>query len=166
MKKYLLGGLIFVALEMSLFEIGFKLSEIWYSYVNRIEDYQNFCRALDSVGNCLDFHRHTFFAWLGLFGVPLIVLVLFFILLFKQKKSRNALCLIACFALPMLIFHFGLIHINGIEELRQWLEIANVFGVISSVAIIVISFSAAGIFNLHNRFLERKLLSKTRSVQF
>ncbi|MFA4955043.1 MAG: hypothetical protein WC641_07075 [Patescibacteria group bacterium] len=161
MKKYLLGGLLFAVLEMSLYEIGFKLSEVWYSYVNRIEDYQNFCRALDSVGNCLDFHRHTFFAWLGLFGVPLIVLVLFFILLFKQKKSRNALCLIVCYALPMLIFHFGLIHIHSIDELWQWLEIANVFGVISSAGIIIISFSAAGIFYLHNRFLQMKRLSRT-----
>lgn len=166
MKKYILGGLLFVVLEMSLFEIGFKLSEVWYSHVNRIEDYPKFCQVRDSVGNCLDFPWHTFLTWLGFLGVPLIVLALFFILLFKQNKSRNALCLIVCFSVPMLIFHLGLIHFNSIEELWQWLEITNIFGVILSAATIVISFSAAGIFNLNNRFLQKKRLSKTRSVQF
>lgn len=161
MKKYLLGGLLFAVLEMFLFEIGFKLSEIWYSHVNRIEDYPNFCNVRDAAGNCMDFPFHIFFAYLGLFIIPLIVLTLFFIFLFKQKKSRNALCFIVCFSVPMLIFHFGFIHINGIEDLWRWLEIANILGITLLTVIIVISFSAAGIFNLRNRFRKNKLLHKT-----
>ena len=161
MKKYLLGGLLFVVLEMFLFEVSIRLSEVWYSRVNRIEDYSNFCKVRDVVGNCLDFPWHTFIAWLGLFGVPLIVLVLFFVLLFKQKKSKNALCLVACYSIPMFIFHLGLIHIGRIEELWQRLEIANIFGMLLLATLVVVSSSTAGIFELYNRTRKKDLLKKT-----
>jgi hypothetical protein len=137
MKKYLLSGLALVAINMFLYEAAFQ-SLFWYRQVNRIWGY--------------DFHWYSFFAWLGFWGVPLVVLVLCFILISKQKKSKNTLTLVAGYSVPMLIFYFGLIPLSHIQELWQWLEMANVFG----AALIISILSAAGIFHLSHRIREKK----------
>jgi hypothetical protein len=160
MKKYILSGLAFFGIEIFLYEIGYKLSVVWYSHVNSVEAYPNFCKVRDVVGNCLDFPWHNFFVALGLFGIKMIVLVLFFVLLFKQKKVSNALYLVAFYSIPISVFHLGLINMVGIGELCRWLEIANVFGMLSVIILVIISLLVSSIFSLYNRFQKKKPLHK------
>lgn len=157
---FVCAGLLLAVVELFLLNSGFVLSQVWNSHVNRVQEFPNFCQIRDTVGNCLDFRWHTFFTWLGLLGIPFSVLTIFFVLLYKQKKSVNALCLVLGFSIPMLMFHLGLVHIPNTGELWWFLEIANIFGAISSAALIAIGFLVAGMFNLHVRFREKKLLLK------
>ncbi|MCB9798276.1 hypothetical protein H6758_00955 [Candidatus Nomurabacteria bacterium] len=143
---YTLIGPIFFLIEVLLYEGGKQLSDFWYAHKAGFGKLGDLCKNADAVGNCLDFRWHSFVAGIGLFGIKILVLITFLLVLFKKKKFGPALSIVLLYSGLILSFHFNIIPIERFDELYWWLELANIGGVLAVGILILVSLVASTIY--------------------
>lgn len=87
----------------------------------------------------------------GFYGVKIIVLILFFILLFQNKKISSGLSLVIPYSVSILCFHYNVIPISYLEDLHWWLELGNYIGWIAVQILIIVSLISSVIYYLSNK---------------
>lgn len=144
-------GPIFFFIEILIYESSDRLDDFWHAHKAGLGKLGDLCKNADAVGNCLDFKWHSFVASLGLFGIKIAVLIVFFVLLFRKKKIRPALLVVLLYSALILSFHFNIIPIKRLDELNWWLELANIGGVLATGILILISSISSIIYYFYKK---------------
>ncbi len=148
---YILISLAIFFLEMVVYEWSYRLGEFWHAHKASYGSRGDLCENVDSIGNCLDFPWHALVSGIGLFAVKIIVLIIFLMVLLKKKKMSTALLIALPYILLILSFHFDLLPIKRLENLSDWLEMANLGGILSAgILLLIILFTSVIYFYENN----------------